>query len=239
MNVIYDKLKSALRAESEKNSLLNESVRISCKALTAKQAIGTPRHDDYPIIKGKEVMVEADFRGSKGQAFSDSFEQITYCLNDLLSIDLNANARRASFIAGLNAVYRSLGLCEKTIHCRDTEPEQCADNLLKDVQMPEKILMIGFQPRFINVLSENRHIRVIDLDKDNIGKNVNGVIVEAESGTDEALKWCDMVFATGSTIVNGTIARFINQPKPAIFYGVTISAAGQILGLKTCCSHGH
>jgi uncharacterized protein (DUF4213/DUF364 family) len=56
---------------------------------------------------------------------------------------------------------------------------------------------------------------------------------------DDAIKWSDLIFATGSTIVNGTIGNFINKNKPVIFYGVTISAAAKILNLKTYCYCGH
>jgi len=48
-----------------------------------------------------------------------------------------------------------------------------------------------------------------------------------------------MIFATGSTIVNNTISNFIGVGKPAVFYGVTISAPAKILNLTTFCEYGH
>ena len=236
---VYEVLKKAMRDVLGFNNLLSEKVNIHCKALSAKEAIGNPEHDDYPIIKGREVIVEADFGGVKGQAFADSFEQVTYQLKDVVAMKLDTNKKRASFISSLNAVYRYLGLCDKTVHCKDAEPRECADHLLDEVNFPEKVLLIGFQPRFLDVLSKNRQLRIIDLDEDNIGNAFNNVAVEPETNTADALKWCDMVFATGSTIVNGTITQFLEQPKPVTFYGITISAAGKILRLNTYCSCGH
>lgn len=89
------------------------------------------------------------------------------------------------------------------------------------------------------MLSSKCNVRVIDLDSDNIGANRFGKIVESSEMVDDAIQWCDLIFSTGSTIVNSTITNFLNQNKPVIFYGVTISAAANILNLKTYCYCGH
>ncbi len=236
MNV-YEELKHALEKELQQHHLTGQPVHVRCKALSAKEAIGTPEHDDYPIIRGKEIMVEANFEGAKGQAFADEFEQVTYRVEDLVTLELDSNKKRASFIAGLNAVYRYLGLCDNTVHCKDAEPKECANHVLDVIESEKKVLLIGFQPRFLDMLSANRQLRVIDLNPENTGKEINGVIVEPEAMTEDAIRWCDLIFATGSTLVNGTITRFLNQGKPAIFYGVTIAAAAKVLNLEAYCHH--
>jgi hypothetical protein len=236
---IYEALKKAMHRVLLEKGLLAQTVTIRCKALSAKEAIGNPDHDDYPIIKGREVIVESDLNGVKGQAFSDAFHEQTYTLGEMARMELRTNAQRASFIATLNAVYRFLGLCDRTIHCKDQEPVQCADQLLREIDFPAKVLLVGFQPRFLETLAGARALRVVDLDAQNIGRRVQGVVVEPEERTKDALNWCDMVFATGSTLVNGTIERFLRQSKPTVFYGVTISAAGKVLGLRTYCHCGH
>lgn len=43
---------------------------VSARALTPEEAIGTPERSDFPILKGKESMMEARFRGNRGQAFT-------------------------------------------------------------------------------------------------------------------------------------------------------------------------
>lgn len=232
-----------LRTEFEKivkiHGLINDTIRISCKALSAKQAIGSPDHSDYPIIRGKEVMIEADFAGAKGQAFTDEFEDRTYSIQELLNMDLDSNKKRASFVAGLNAVYRNLGMADKTVHCRDNEPVECAKHLSGFFPKGSRILLVGHQPRFLEILSASYHVRAVDLDQNNTGKTFYNVLIEDQSRTLEAVDWCDMIFATGSTLVNNTISTFVNANKPSIFYGVTISAPARILGLNAFCQKGH
>ncbi len=238
-DTIYDILKKALKEKISSHNLADQPIDITCKALSAKEAIGTPDHDDYPIIKGKEVMVEADFFNAKGQSFTDEFENKAYRVKDLLSMDISTNKKRASFIAGLNAVYRYLDLAGKTIHCKDKEPVLCAEKLPDIIQQDSKVLLVGHQPRFLEKLASYCQIRAVDLDKDNIGKDFFTVTIEPEERTEDAINWCDMIFATGSTIVNNTISSFIDAGKPVVFYGVTISAPAKILNLTTFCECGH
>jgi uncharacterized protein (DUF4213/DUF364 family) len=236
---LYAELREALRNEIQKHNLSGQNISVRCKALSASEAIGKPEHDDYPVIKGKEVMVEAVFKGAKGQAFTDEFENADYLVDDLLKIKLNSNKKRAGFISGLNAVFRYLNLCDKTIHCKDNEPKDCANNLSEAVGAFNNVFLVGYQPRFLETLASKYSVRVVDLDQDNIGSDVFGVVIEPPEMTADAIKWCDLIFATGSTIVNGTITNFLNRGKPVLFYGVTISAAAKILNLNKYCHCGH
>jgi len=236
---LYERLREALRREIKKHNLSGQNVSVRCKALSATEAIGKPEHDDYPIIKGREVMVEAVFEGAKGQAFADEFENADYFVDDLLKIKLNSNKRRASFISGLNAVFRYLDLCDKTIHCKDNEPKLCANNLPNVIGSGNNVFLVGYQPRFLEILASQYNVRVVDIDQDNIGMEIAGVIIEPPETTPDIIEWSDLIFATGSTIVNGTITNFLNQNKPVLFYGVTISAAAAILNLKKYCHCGH
>ena len=236
---LYEELRNALGKEIQKHNLSGQNISVRCKALSATEAIGNPEHDDYPIIKGREVMVEAVFEGAKGQAFSDEFENADYFVDDLLKIKLNSNKRRASFISGLNAVFRYLDLCDKTIHCKDDEPKVCANNLPEVIGPSHNVFLVGYQPRFLEMLASRYNVRVVDLDQDNIGSEISGVVIEPPEMTPDAIEWSDLIFATGSTVVNGTITTFFNQDKPVIFYGVTISAAATILNLIKFCHCGH
>lgn len=238
-DLIYDTLKKALEEKIIFYNLADKHINITCKALSAKQAIGTPDHDDYPIIKGREVMVEADFLNAKGQSFTDEFENRAYQVKDFLTMDLSSSKKRASFIAGLNAVYRYLDLADKTIHCKDKEPVLCAKKLPDFISREAKVLLVGHQPRFLEILASHCKVRAVDLDEDNIGKKIFKVTIESTENTPNAINWCDMIFATGSTIVNNTISNFIDAGKPVVFYGVTISAPAKVLKLTTFCEYGH
>ncbi len=236
---IYTTLRTALKSAVEEHGLAGQTLSVRCKALAAHEAIGRPKHTDYPIIKGREVMVEADFQGAKGQAFTDEFEQADFPVHELLTMPLDSNRKRATFISGLNAVFRFLDLCGKTVHCKDKEPEECAAHLADVVAAGQKVLLVGHQPRFLEAFAAQFPTRVVDMDQDNIGVAVGAVVIEAPEMTAEAMQWCDVIFATGSTLTNGTITTFLNQAKPVIFFGVTISAAAKILNLKTFCHCGH
>ncbi len=236
---IYEQLKQALKEQIRTRHLAGKRIHVNCRALSAREAIGDPEHDDYPIIKGKESMVEAEFCGARGQAFSDDFENTTLDIEDLLSLDLDSNRSRATFVAALNAIYRHLGLIEKTVHCRDQEPVECASHLSDIIAPGKRVLLVGHQPRFLEALSAGNRVRAVDMDAGNIGKAFSGIIIEPPENTDDAIGWADLIFATGSTLVNGTITVLLNQDTPVIFYGVSISAAARILGLNVYCRCGH
>ena len=236
---IYKKLQNELLKKAKNHNFLNDSITINCKTLTPQEAIGITTHNDYPINKGKEVMIEADFKGSKGQAFTDHFGNSKYTIKDLTELQLNNNRLRANFIASLNAVWRYLGKVQKTIHCKDKEPEECADHLNEYLDMNKKTLLIGLQPRFLEVLSKYNKVRVLDLDKDNIGNTKYGITIEDGHNFSAAVKWCEQIFATGSTLCNTSFENIYNSNKPVIFFGVTIAAAAEILNLNLYCYSGH
>lgn len=236
---VYSQLKESLAEQIEKHKLYDKNISIMCKNLSAEEAIGNPEDRDYPIIRGREKMIEAEFMGASGQVFTDEYGDATYTVDELLKIPLDSNRNRADFIAGLNAIYRYLNLCDKTVHCRDLEPRQCGEELLKVIKPGIKVLLIGLQPRLLEFLAARQPVRVIDLDCENIGTKKFGVQIEPENKTEDGIEWCDLIFATGSTIVNGTITTFLDRKKPVLFFGVTISGPAQILNLETYCALGH
>ncbi len=236
---IYKEMQEALNKLALENNILESTIEINCKALSAKEAIGDTEHDDYPIHKGKEVMVEATFNSAKGQAFTDCYETGSYKVKELISMDLNDNKSRASFVSSINAIWKYYGKAEKTIHCRDKEPVECAGELHKYYDFNKRTLLIGLQPRFLEILAGNGEVRVLDLDKDNIGKKIAGVEIENGAKFNEVLEWSEQIFATGSTLCNGTLQGIIDSGKPTTFFGVTIAAAAEIFGLNTYCACGH
>ncbi len=94
---LYEKLKEALGKEIQKHGLSGQNISVRCRVLSVKEAIGKPEHDDYPLIKGREVMVEAVFKGAKGQAFTDEFQNADFPVDNLLQMALNSNRERSVF----------------------------------------------------------------------------------------------------------------------------------------------
>lgn len=219
----------------------NELVDVlSARPLSALEAIGVPERDDYPILKGKEVMVEAVFRGAKGQAYTDQPGKYCGTLKEIIELPLNNNFQRAVFIATVNAVLRYLGILDKTIHCKDREPANCARKLVEYLLRfgKPRIAFIGLQPGMCAELSKHFEMRVVDLDPENIGKRFGDIVVEGVGHTQEVIDWGDIILATGSSAVNDSLERFLLN-KPVIFYGVTVAGIAYLNQLEQYCPCGH
>ena len=132
-------------------------------------------------------------------------------------------------------------MIDKSTHCKDHEPRECSQELVKYIERNygnPKIAFVGFQPRMVEALSPKFELRVTDIDKNNIDIEKFGVIIDGPEKSQENLDWCDIALVTGTTAVNGTISQF-QIAKPMIFYGITITGIAQILGLKHFCHCGH
>ena len=95
---------------------------------------------------------------------------------------LRNNFRRAVFVATLNAVLRFVGQTKRTVNCRDKGPQVCASELVgyvKEKYGNVKITQVGFQPRAVEALAPEFSLHVLDMDRDNIGKEKFCVIIEA------------------------------------------------------------
>ena len=236
---VFLRLARALREQAERHGFLDQAIPIQCRPLTPVEAIGDPGDRDYPILKGKEALVEARFREARGQAFSDTYGNRTVTVRALLDRVPKNNRERAEFTAALNAVYRSLGLCDGTVHCKDDEPKTCAMELEGRIPPGKRVLLVGLQPRMLQFLAGRNPVRVADLDPDNRGTVKYGVRVEGPEETKDGIAWCERILATGSTLVNGTLPLFLASGKPVIFYGVTVAAAAKVLGLERFCACAH
>ncbi len=132
---------------------------------------------------------------------------------------------------------RDFGHVANTVHCKDSEPRLCAQQLPAFVTEHfgrPQIAFVGYQPAMIEELSRSFDLRVIDLDKDNIGANRFGLVIEGPEKTEDVLSWGDVILATGSTCVNGTIISFVGK-KPVVFYGVTVAGPAMVFGYDRYC----
>jgi hypothetical protein len=235
---VYDDLQNKILQLCQENNLLDEKIIIRARTLTSEEAIGNPEGDDFPLQKGKERLMQAEFLGALGQAFTDRFGDFEGTLDEIFSMPLENNYRRAVFVAALNAVLRHLGLIEGTIHCRDRGPTECAAHMasyIKERFGRVKVTQVGFQPRIAQALAEAFPFRLLDLDPDNIGQKKVGVIVEGPEATGEGVDWADLLLVTGTTLTNDTIGRFLTG-KPVIFYGTTIAGAAHLMGWNRFCA---
>ena len=244
---MYTKLKTALIDLAEKNSLLESEVNITAKILKPEEAIGETERKDYPLLQGKEFLMQADFKNALGQAFTDTPSDFKGKLKNILELELTDNSGRALFIATLNAVMRYVDAADKTIHCKNQEPELCAEEIVRTIidkySADIKIGIVGFQPAIIDNFSKNlatQNVMVTDLDKDNINKIKYGVLIwDGRKMTKELFKTCDVILATGSTIVNDNLSQLISlseeYQKPLYLYGTTVAGTSKILNLERLC----
>jgi hypothetical protein len=247
---VLKKARERLISLVECHKLQGETVRVTIGSLTAEQAIGTPERKDFALLGGREVMIEAQFKQSFGQAFTNQPQEFNGLLDDVLKLPLDSTGNRAIFIATLNGVCSHLGFPGKTRHCRNEEPEDCGKKIANELSHhfgKVKIGMIGFQPAILENLVKSfgaYNIRCNDLDARNIGTDKFGVIIgDGKVENNDLIKWCNVVLATGSTSVNDSFDSLCNeaisQHKDFILFGVTISGVAALLGTNSICPCGH
>jgi uncharacterized protein (DUF4213/DUF364 family) len=224
-------------------------VRVETKTLSPVEAIGNPRRQDFPIIEGKERLVEARVLGVRAHAFTDAAPHFVGRLDTVLNMPLNTNGERAIYLAALNGVLKALGLVEGTLHCKDDEPELCAKsmaNFLSEIPEIRTLGVVGFNPAIIEALTQEfgpDSIRVTDLNKKNIGTYRFEVpIWDGKKDTLKLIKFSDALLVTGTTLVNGTfdgIVGEINQYKKNYYvYGVTAAGFCELFGITRLCFKG-
>ena len=243
--------KSIIKFEEiiKKNNLSDVKVSVIAKPLTPEEAIGNPERKDYPIIEGKERVIEAKVLSGKGHAFTDSPHSFTGQLKEVLNIDLISNSNRAIYVATLNAVLQHLDLTSGTVHCKDKEPGKCSVEIADFIKKEFgniKIGLIGLNPAIadslVNVFGKG-NILISDLNKDNINKFKFGIkILNGKTQTEDLVKNSDFVLITGTTLINNTfddILSYIQKYQKKYYcYGVTVAGIDSLLGINRICPYG-
>jgi uncharacterized protein (DUF4213/DUF364 family) len=239
----YTELKERFVRTIRETGIEDPEIAVSCRSLTPEEAIGHTRRKDFPILRGKDVMIEARCGSFRGQAFTDAPSSFQGSLAEILAMDIIRDApARSLFIAALNAVMASLGKCVGTVHCHGEGPEKCSRNmkqvLLEQAPQAESVALIGYQPALLQMLVESgRKVRVLDLNPANIGQVRWGVRVE-----DGSLAFPDVVeddkqliLCTGSTVCNGTIVNYLDIRPRVLFYGITLAGTAPLMHLHRVC----
>ena len=227
-DTFYRELKHRFSELLENEGILKERVDINTRSLTPEEAIGITERRDFPIITGKDVMVQAECMGALGQAFTDAPSVYRGTLKDICALDIETDSHdRGLFIAALNAVMKHL--------------EQCAADAaeyISNVYGHPRIGLIGYQPSLLERLSGQFPLRAADLSPVNIGQTRYGVLVEdggAPGVSQSICSWADLVLCTGSTVCNGSIVDFLYLKDKILFYGTTLAGAAALLGLPRLC----
>ena len=246
---ILQQTRARFRQIVEQHALLDASVSVLARPLTPEEAIGTPGRRDYPILIGKERMVESTVLGSRGHAFTDSPRELIGTMEDVLRPGLSTNQDRAIYVATLNAVLGHLGMVNATVHCKDEEPEQCAleiAGLLSQRHGQVTVGLIGLNPAIAERLVETfgaDHVHITDLNPDNIGRERFGVEVwDGARRSEDLIDASDVVVLTGTTLINGTFddlwACIQQRDRAYLVYGVTAAGVGELMGIERVCPCG-
>jgi Fe2+ or Zn2+ uptake regulation protein/uncharacterized protein (DUF4213/DUF364 family) len=246
---ILERTRSRFRELVEKGGFLETDVSVLAKPLTPEEAIGTPGRRDFPIIIGKERILEATFLGSKGQAFTDSAREFTGTVGQVLEMELTSNQNRAIYVATLNAVLGHLGLVQATVHCKDEDPEKCGAEIARHILERYgrvTVGIIGLNPaiadHIVQVFGVDR-VHLSDLYTGNIGRERFGVDVwDGGERTEELIEKSDVILMTGTTLQNDTfddIQRLIEKHgKTGLVYGVTAAGVCALTGIERICPYG-
>lgn len=237
---LYTFLSEKFNLFLKEKHLLEQSVEISAKTLTPLEAIGVTERKDYPILTGKEIMLQATYKTGHGQIFTNAPSVYHGTLSDIARMDIiNDVHARNLFLASINAVMNYYHKAEQTIHCKNDGPKHCANQILETLKASyhhPKISIIGYQPSIIESLVSYFQIRVFDLNPENINQTRFGITIEdGHKNTFEAIDFADLILCTGSTICNGSIVDFLNIEKEVLFYGTSISGCANWLGIKRIC----
>jgi hypothetical protein len=236
---VYNYLHNKMIELAQEHDLLDAKIMIQTGVLTPQQAIGQPERKDFPLLKGKEKMIEADLLGSKGQAFTNWPGTFYGALTEVLALPLENNQNRALFVSALNALARYTSRVSNTRHCRNEGPKLCSQQIvpyIKEHFGSPKLGIVGLQPALVAACSPEFSVRVLDLDPENIGRRKEGILIEdGEVAANDVILWADVLLVTGSTLINNTIGDWLNINKPVIFFGNTIAGAAEFLNLKRYC----
>jgi hypothetical protein len=244
--MFYTNLQKLFAELIAKHNLADQAVEINARILSNEEAIGNPNRDDYPLLKGKEFLMEARCMDMVGQAYTDAPSCLTTNLAQISHTALDTTEQRALFISTLNAVVRAIEPQLKTIHCHNDEPERCAEQMMNAIAIlkPQKIGLVGLQPAILEALVKRWGAQAVQcLDRDNSmrGTSKYGVpILWGDSAETQAVfSASDLILATGSTIVNGSLPGLLELAEqthtPIYFYGTSIAGAAKILHLNHLC----
>ena len=248
---ILQKAKESFSAIVAERQLGDDLVRVTVRPLSSEQAIGTVRRQDFALLEGREVMIEAEFRGAFGHAFTDEPRSFHGTLKEVQRLSLDCSANRAIFVSALNATTSYLGRAKGTRHCRDDEPERCGSEIARRLlhQFGKvKVGLVGYQPAILEHLTRAygaENVKCVDLSPKNVGSCKSGVkIWDGRTQTAALIDWSGVLLVTSSAIVNDTFDAIYGnavtaQGKPLLVFGVTGAGAAALLGLDRICPYGH
>ncbi len=243
---VLERFKDKMETILQEKGLADASVTVLAKPLTPEEAIGEPGRRDFPILKGKERLIEAEVLGSRGQAFTDTARDFIGTLADVMALPLDSNGSRAVFLAAMNAALAHLGMVRGTLHCKNEDPEECGAAIASEILAASgkvKVGLIGFNPAMGQRLIETfgaGSMAISDLSPDVVGQERFGVKIQDGLAANDALvEGSDVIVMSGTTMVNDTFDPIMDKiealGKDYFVFGVTTAGPAAILGFRRIC----
>ena len=243
---LLERAREKFAALVEREGLLDDHVSITTRTLSTEEAVGKPVYDDLPILRGKEVMIQAEFRDAKGHAFTSAPSSWEGTIRELLELPLDTNQARSLLSAAMNAVLRFLGRIDRTVHCHSEDITRCGEQMAEELLKQYgriSIGVVGYQPGLVAGLAKHfgpERVRVVDLLEENLGRRVDDIeIWDGLTRSEDLFRESDLVLATGSTVANGTVDELLNLSRrhhtPLLLYGVTSAGVCHLLDLPRLC----
>lgn len=233
------------------DKILNEKqftelqVTVTSRGLKPEEAIGHPERMDFPLLRGKEVLVQAEIDGYIGQAFTGDPVTFQGSIRQLLeTLDRKRPGHRALAVAVLNALARKDDQVDHTIHCINNEPEECAGKVSRQLRETHGLCsvgIIGYQPALLQHCAEEfgaERVHLTDLNSELIGTVRYGVeIWDGMKETDRLIECSDVLLVTGTILANGTYPDILAGigEKDFYFFGTTCAALAAINNIKRVC----
>lgn len=233
------------------NLLLNDEeghnlqVTVTSRGLRAEEAIGRPERRDFPLLREKEVLVQAAIDGHTGQAFTGDPVVLSGRVRQVVDgLTPGRPGHRALAVAVLNALARKLGIADHTVHCTNQEPEECAQQVsayLREMHGSCRVGIIGYQPALLQHCAEAfgpDRVCVTDLNPDLVGRVRYGVEVwDGMKDTARLVGAIDILLVTGTVLANGTYEEVLEHigDKPYYFFGTTCAALAAINKVNRLC----
>lgn len=184
-----------------------------------------------------EYRVEASFRGSIGEAYTETPADFEGTLQEVLDIPPSDKGIDARTLAAINAVMNHLGLCAGTFPATFDERRLYTDALYAYVTENygrSNIVLVGYDGYIVKKFSGKEvDFWTMDRDPDNISQDrfKHVVVNSAKFNREACFAWGKLFIVTGSTLTNGTIVQYLDKGKDLLFYGITIGGAATLLDL--------
>ncbi len=237
--------REALESILQQNAELNAwEITINSRALKSEEAIGHPERDDFPLLRGKEVLLQAELQGARGQAFTADPIAYQGTLQSLLELPDDRPGTHALLVSSLNALLNKLNQVGHTVHCIDHEPEACAEHISQFILEKHgfcNIGIIGYQPAILDhsvqVFGPSR-VKITDLCADVVGTVRYGVkVMDGLNDTKKLVDFADILLVTGTILANGTYLDVLGEvgEKPYYFFGTTCAALAHLNQMNRLC----